>query len=96
MPIAVVQEWAEGGNDTTNYDKLHARIMEGPTPDGFLVHTAGATQDGGFRIFEVWESEAQFRRFVDERLMPLVKELGGGDNAPTTNTYELHELVIER
>ena len=96
MPIAVVQEWAEGGSDTTNYDELHARIMDGPTPDGFLVHTAGATEGGGFRIFEVWESEAQYRRFVDERLMPLVREIGGEGDPPTTSTYELHEFVAAR
>jgi hypothetical protein len=96
MPIAVVQEWAEGGSDTTNYDALHARIMDGPMPDGFIVHTAGATADGGFRIFEVWESEAQYSRFVEERLMPLVNEIGGDAPPPATSTYELHEFVVAR
>ena len=76
MPIAVVQEWAEGGNDTTNYDRVHQRIMDGPSPDGFRVHTAGATEGGGFRIFEVWDSEEQYRRFVEEQLMPVVQERG--------------------
>src|SRR3954462_9573262 len=51
MPVAVVQEWAEGGNDTTNYDAIHEKLMAADTmPDGFLVHTAGATPDGGFRV----------------------------------------------
>jgi len=94
MAIAVVQEWAEGGNDTTNYDAIHQRVMDGPIPDGFRVHTAGATEGGGFRIFEVWDSEDQFRRFVDERLMPIVQEVGGGAEPPETKTYELHEFVV--
>jgi hypothetical protein len=94
MPIAVVQEWSTGGSDTANYDKLHERITAADAmPDGFLVHTAGATPDGGFRIFEVWESEAQFRRFVEERLMPLLEELGAPDDPPTTTTYELRGFV---
>ena len=94
MPIAVVQEWARGGGDTTNYDRLHERITAADTPpDGFLVHTAGATPDGGFRIFEVWESEAHFQRFVEERLMPLLKELGAPDDPPTITTYELRAFM---
>jgi hypothetical protein len=94
MPIAVVQEWAKGGDDTTYYDRLHERITSADTPpDGFLVHTAGATPDGGFRIFEVWESEAQFQRFVDERLMPLLEEMDAPDDPPATTTYELRGFV---
>ena len=94
MPIAVVQEWAQGGDDTRNYDAIHQRLMaDDAMPDGFLVHTAGATGDGGFRIFEVWESEAQYQRFVAERLMPVLRELGGGGEQPTTSTYGLHEFV---
>jgi hypothetical protein len=94
MPVAVVQEWAEGGNDTTSYDALHAKITAAETmPDGFLVHAAGATEHGGFRIFEVWESEAHFERFVQERLMPALAELGGGGDPPTVRTYELHGFV---
>ena len=96
MAIVVVQEWAEGGNDTTNYDRVHQRIMDGPSPDGFRVHTAGATEGGGFRIFEVWDSEEQYRRFVEEQLMPVVQELGDSGDPPTTTTYELHELVVVR
>ena len=93
MPIAVVQECAEGGNDTSNYDAIHERVTAGDLPDGFLVHTAGATPDGGFRIFEVWESGEQFQRFVEERLTPIVKELGGEGPEPTTTTYELHGFM---
>jgi hypothetical protein len=37
----------------------------------------------------VWETRAQFERFVEETLMPLVRELGGGEDPPATETYEL-------
>src|SRR4051794_14378100 len=42
------------------------RLASG-TPDGYCMHAAGATPDGGFRIFEVWESRADFDRFAKER-----------------------------
>jgi hypothetical protein len=95
MPVAVVQEWAEGGSDTTNYDAVHEKLMAADTmPDGFLVHAAGATPDGGFRVFEVWESAAQFQAFVEERLVSILKEIGLQGREPTVTTYELHEYVV--
>ncbi len=40
MPVAVIQEWAEGGHDTTNYDAIteHMGVRENP-PEGLIVHT---------------------------------------------------------
>lgn len=93
MPVAVVQDWAEGGNDTTRYDAIHERVMASGTPDGFRMHAAGATPDGGFRIFEVWESQDHFDRFVEERLMPILREIGAGGDPPNVTSYELHEYI---
>jgi hypothetical protein len=93
MPVAVVQHWAEGGNDTTSYDAIHERVMASGTPDGFCMHAAGATPDGGFRIFEVWESQDHFDRFVEERLMPILREIGAGGDPPNLTSYELHEYI---
>src|SRR3954464_11507760 len=108
MPVAVIQEWSQGGDDTTNYDAIQAKLTaaEDP-PDGFLLHTAGATGDGGFRIFEVgesgdggfgifegWEARDDFDRFVEERLMPVVREVGGGGDPPTVTSYPLHAFLL--
>jgi quinol monooxygenase YgiN len=94
MPVAVVQDWAEGGADTTNYDALHERVMAGGTPEGFRMHAAGATPGGGFRIFEVWESQDHFDRFMEERLTPILREIGAGDaQPPNITSYSLHEYV---
>ena len=93
MPVAVVQDWAEGGSDTSGYDAIHERIMASGTPDGCRMHAAGATPDGGFRIFEVWDSQEQFDRFAQERLMPIVQEIGAGADPPDVTSYELHEYI---
>src|ERR1051325_9858655 len=76
MAIAVVQEWPgdEGDRSTPNYDSLTERLQAGEPIDGLLVHAAGFSGQG-FRIFEVWESEEHFQRFVRDRLMPLVGEV---------------------
>jgi hypothetical protein len=44
-----------------------------PVP-GLLVHAAGQGPNG-FRVVDVWESEAAFQKF-GEKLMPIMKELG--------------------
>ena len=96
MPVAVVQEWSEGTGDTTNYDALNERLRaSGDPPEGLHVHAAGVLDGGGFQIFEVWDSKAHFDRFVDTRLMPLLRELGVDEQgqAPTVTSYELHQFM---
>lgn len=97
MAVAVVQEWRQDVTDrsTTNYDALTARLQRGDPIDGRLVHAAGFTP-AGFRIFEVWESEEQFHRFVRDRLVPLLADLGAGEAPqPETELYELHAFVAD-
>ena len=96
MPIALIQTWATGGGDTANYDAITElmNIRENP-PDGALVHTAGATPDGGFRVFDVWESREHMERFMQERLMPAVQAVAGTDaEPPVTEVYELHAFMV--
>jgi len=45
------------------YERFAAPLRRG-TPEGLILHAAGRT-DEGFRIIEVWESEAAWRRFAD-------------------------------
>ena len=44
-----------------------AEALDGPLPDGLVLHAAGPT-DEGFRIVAVWDSEGAWRRFRAERL----------------------------
>ena len=94
MPVAVIQDWAEGGHDTSNYDAISERmgVRENP-PDGCIVHTAGALPDGGFRIFDVWESREHFDR--EDRLMPAIQEVVTDASAapPTVIVYDLHGFM---
>jgi hypothetical protein len=42
--------------------------------EGLLVHAAGEAE-GGFRVVDVWESEAAVQRF-GETLTPILREVG--------------------
>jgi hypothetical protein len=101
MAVAFVQEFHvdPGDRSTTNYDAVAARLGD-VHPDGLLIHTAGFDDDAGvFRIFDVWQSEAQGRRFIDEQLMPIIEELmasqpEGNAGPPQRETfYELHDVI---
>jgi len=101
MPVAFIQEFDmdPDSRSTTNYDAITARLG-GVRPDGLLMHTAGFDDDAGvFRIFDVWESQEQGRRFIDEQLMPIITEVmadqpdGGGGPPQRETYYELHNVV---
>ena len=98
MAIAMVQEFPVDPDDlsTTNYDSIKEGLnVDSDPPEGLIVHTAGFTGTGLFRIFDVWESEEAWQRFNQDRLMPLVQPMiDSGEAPPTTEyTYELHDVV---
>jgi hypothetical protein len=101
MAVAFIQEFKvdPGDRSTTNYDAVAARLT-GVRPDGLLMHTAGFDDDAGvFRVFDVWESQEQGQRFIDEQLMPIVNELmsgqpeGSGGPPQRETYYELHDVM---
>ncbi len=95
MAVAYVREFDVGADrSTTNYDAISGRMRLAEDPaEGLIVHAAGFT-GGKFRMIEIWESRAHEERFERERLRPAVREVvGDGGAAPTTESYELHNLV---
>ena len=94
MPIGHITEVDEGTLE--QYDQVSEKIIaNGPPADGLICHFAGAKEGGGFRIFEVWESEDQFQRFQDERVAPAVAEVVGSDAEPARReVFEIHNQMM--
>jgi hypothetical protein len=58
------------------YEEARQKIdWEGNVPDGAVLHVSGFDGDD-LRVTDVWESQEDFQRFVEERLMPGVQEIG--------------------
>jgi hypothetical protein len=99
MAVMLIQDFevAEDDRSTTNYDSVSERLgVESDPPQGLVVHTAGFTGKGVFRIADVWESEADWERFRDGRLAEALKPvMESGEGSPPTSdySYELHHLV---
>ncbi len=70
--------------DAPLYLRIIERLGDDP-PKGLIAHVAVERPEGGLRYFDVWESEADWDRFAEERLHPVVHPLLGelfGDNFP--------------
>ncbi len=70
--------------DSTAYQRILDGLGDEP-PTGLVVHLAVERPEGGLRYIDVWESEADWDRFVEDRLHPIVHGLLAevfGDDLP--------------
>jgi hypothetical protein len=89
MAVAMHMEWP--GVTAEQYDRVRQRVnWEVEAPEGAILHLASFTPEGA-RIVDVWESEAAFNRFLRDRLMPVVEEVGLSGE-PRVQLYPVHAL----
>jgi catechol 2,3-dioxygenase-like lactoylglutathione lyase family enzyme len=80
--------------DEGHYAEVRAAIGA-VTPEGLVVHLV-VRRDGGLRYIDVWDSEAHWRRFHDERIGPAVRKVmaaHGLTRPATAPPYEPMELI---
>jgi hypothetical protein len=80
------------------YDALHAEVVRraGETVGSLLVHVGRSTADG-FQVIEVWQSAEDYRRYVQEIVMPAMVDLFGAEAAsvpPDLEEFDVRGLVI--
>lgn len=79
---------------TLQYDEVCrlANVNSSNVPDGLVFHSCTEIEGGGFMVVDVWESEAQMRKF-GERLMPAIQQVG----LPTEpQIYRTHGLMASK
>jgi hypothetical protein len=91
MAIMIVHQGADWNQDL--YDRLLERIIPDPSnpPEGMIAHFGGPSQNG-WRVTDIWESEAQWERFRDEEVMPAAQEM----DAPPfdSDIGDLHNKIV--
>ena len=80
MAILVVAQ-APGMTADEDAVLVTALNLEGSPPAGGWTRMAGPTA-GGWRIVSLWDSEEDFERFRDERLVPALTETGRAIRPP--------------
>jgi hypothetical protein len=91
MAVVMFMEW--DGVTPEQYDEARSKVAwETDVPAGADLHVPWFV-DGGLRVTDVWESAGDFQRFVDERLMPAVQEIGI-EGQPRVEIRPLHSRVF--
>ncbi|MFN2469893.1 MAG: hypothetical protein ABR583_02685 [Gaiellaceae bacterium] len=93
--MAQVMKMRWEGFTPDKYDALRPIVRwETEPPEGLVFHVAWF-RDGGIVVVDVWESQEQFDRFFQDRLMPGIQQVGM-EGQPTTNWYEAHAYFNSR
>lgn len=77
------------------YDKIRERLSASNSmpPEGMKVHIAGSTEDGGWRIIEVWETREGAENW-GEKVRKAREELGiTGDGPPKMTYVDVHNMM---
>lgn len=78
-------------------DVARAVGAEDNPPAGLIIHAAGEQENGKWQSVDVWESEAAYERFREERLMPAVQKTLGDEIAaagpPPQESFEAKHVV---
>ena len=89
MAIVMNMQWP--GVTKAQYDQTLAVVKwETDTPTGAKFHVA-SFDDKGLRVTDVWESADDFNRFVEQRLMPGVQQVGIVGE-PQVEIIEVHRI----
>jgi hypothetical protein len=92
MAVVIVNEIEGGSQDF--YDQVNPKVMpDGVLPDGCQVHIAGPVASG-WRVISVWDSEGQFQKFRDEKLIPALRDAGGEERiAPSISADPVYNFI---
>jgi hypothetical protein len=93
VAILVVSEVA-GVTAEQDAAMVKALDLDDSPPVGFRIRMAGPTTHG-WRIASLWDSEADYERFRNERLVPAVSGAGRALPAPEIWPIETIDTVWE-
>ena len=96
MPWVQIQKSTEAKWD--DYERVQQAVGE-DAPEGLIYHAAGEIEGGRWQSVSIWETEEDFTRFREERLMPAVRQVLPPEMAeggpPPSETFEAKH-VFER
>jgi hypothetical protein len=77
-----------------DHQKVGALIGD-EKPDGLIVRAAGEV-DGRWKSVAIWESKDAYERFVEERLLPALREAFGDEamaGPPREESFEAKHMM---
>jgi hypothetical protein len=92
------------GATKEQYEAVNQEMFGQPTPpadrlpQGLIMHSAGPAE-GGWYIYDVWESKEDFQRFMDGDLGQAVGKVFGDQPPPPGSEpqfFEIESLAVAR
>lgn len=90
MPVAMMIDNPDGSEQM--YEKIRAHLGF-DKPLGGILHIAGPSPNGGWRVIEIWESEEEAKRFLQERFAPALKAVGFSGQPPQPQFWRVHNYM---
>lgn len=79
MPVAMMVDNPHGSQEI--YDQVREQVGL-DRPAGRVLHVAGPSPNGGWRVIEVFETEDAAKQFARERLGPAFQAIGAPPPPP--------------
>ena len=90
MAIAMLVDNPKGSPEL--YERIRKQLdLQGPA--GGILHVAGPSPNGGWRVIEVFESEEDAGRFLEERFGPALEALGFAGPRPEPQFWPVHNYL---
>lgn len=89
MPVAMMVDSPHGSQEI--YSQVRKQVGL-DRPAGGVLHIAGPSPNGGWRVIEVFDSEDAARRFVTERLAPAFQAIGA-PSPPPPEFWPVHSYM---
>jgi hypothetical protein len=89
MPVALLFENPLVTKE--QYDAVRARLGSADFPYECLVHVAGPNPSGGWRVFEVWETEEAAQDYIANLLVPVFEKFDR--EPPTPKIWPIHRVL---
>jgi hypothetical protein len=91
MPVAMIVDNPNGSQEL--YERIRD-VLGLEQPAGGILHLAGPSPSGGWRVIEVWESEEDARRFIEKRLKTAFETVGApGPPPPQPEFWAVHNYM---
>lgn len=89
-PIAMMVDNPHGSQEV--YEQIVDRLGL-DRPAGGILHLAGPSPNGGWRVIEVWRSREDAVRFLQERFAPALRAAGATGPPPQPEFWPVHRLL---
>ena len=92
MTVAVLIDNPAGSQEVYEQVRERLGIDETTGPAGGILHIAGPSPNGGWRVVELWESPEAAEAFAREKLAPIFAELGMPER-PQPQVWPVHAVL---